>query len=311
MGRWDFDDDARSADTSTTREPERSANAREDREPQIRDLPELLEDRDRDGAERGREHDLTLPAGRDRELVRHNGRDYHLRGSEVDLLERTGRFRAVFTEDLRHDAGDPSRFREDLRSLQRQDLIDQRTVTRLRDGTVADVVAVTRAGRSLLDHHRNPDADVEQVYYDGWVKPAEIWHDASLCRMVRTAERDFDNEGGRVRRVILDDELKAGAFGALHDARHENASDDDAHEAVAREQQLPLNEGHFVFPDVRLEVEYPDGTVRTVDLELVTEHYHRGHLGGKASAGFRMFSGQSVRRGGTPHDPRVVEKAIR
>jgi hypothetical protein len=110
--------------------------------------------------------------------------------------------------------------------------------------------------------------------------------------------------------VILDDELKAHAFGALHDARHEYASDEDAHEAVAREQNLPLNDGHFVFPDVRLEVEYPDASVRTVDLELVTEHYHRGHLGGKASAGFRMFRGQSVRRGGTPYDPRNVGKTI-
>jgi hypothetical protein len=197
-----------------------------------------------------------------------------------------------------------------LRSLQRQNLIDQRAVTRLRDGTVADVVAVTRAGRLLLDDHRNTDTDVEQVYYDGWVKPAEIWHDASLYRMVRAAERDVDNEGGHVRRVILDDELKATAFSALHDARNENATDEEAHEAVAREQHLPLNDGHFVFPDVRLEVEYPDGTVRTVDLELVTEHYHRGHLGGKASAGFRMFRGQSVRKGGTPYDPRVVGKAI-
>jgi hypothetical protein len=163
----------------------------------------------------------------------------------------------------------------------------------------------------LLDHHRNPDSDVEQVYYDGWVKPAEIWHDASLYRMVRAAECDFDDEGGRVRRVILDDELKADAFGALHDARNENMSDEDAHRAVARAQNLPLDDDHFVFPDVRLEVEYPDGTVRTVDLELVTEHYHRGHIGGKASAGFRMFRGQSVGRGGTPFDPRVMGKLIR
>lgn len=33
-----------------------------------------------------------------------------------------------------------------------------------------------------------------------------------------------------------------------------------------------------MFPDVRVEVEDRDGTVRTVDLELVTKAYHRGHL---------------------------------
>jgi hypothetical protein len=87
-------------------------------------------------------------------------------------------------------------------------------------------------------------------------------------------------------------------------------SDEDAHRAAARALNLPLDDGHFVFPDVRLEAEAPDGSVRTVDLEPVTEHYHRGHLGGKASAGFRMFRGPSVRKGGTPYDPRVVGKAI-
>lgn len=89
----------------------RSDTARQDRKPVIRPLPERVERPARDGDARAREHNLTLPSGRDRDLVRHCGRDYHLRGSEVDLLERTGRFRAVFTEDLKGEAGDPARFR--------------------------------------------------------------------------------------------------------------------------------------------------------------------------------------------------------
>jgi hypothetical protein len=283
----------------------------QDRAPEIRPLPERAEGRPRDSNERGREHDLTLPSGRDRELVRHDGRDYHLRGSEVDLLERAGQFRAVFTEDLKGEFSDPARFREDLRSLHRQDLINERTVTRLRDGHVADVVSVTGNGMDLLDQHRNPDREDGQVYYGGWVKPAEVWHDASLYRMVREVEKDLDQEDGHVRRVVLDDELKAEAFRALHDLRHDGMSDRDAHRAVAAAQHLPLVDDHFVFPDVRLEVEYPDGTVRNVDLELVTEHYHRGHVGGKATAGFRMYGQPAGKRGGTPHDPRVVGKLVR
>jgi hypothetical protein len=67
-----------------------------------------------------------------------------------------------------------------------------------------------------------------------------------------------------------------------------------------------------VFPDVRLEIEDRDGTVRTVDLERVTEHYHRGHIGGKANAGFRMFGGKAAStRGGTPRDPHAIEKLLR
>jgi hypothetical protein len=67
-----------------------------------------------------------------------------------------------------------------------------------------------------------------------------------------------------------------------------------------------------VFPDVRLEIEDSDGTVRDIDLELVTEHYHRGHVGGKAAAGFRMFGGSSSgMRGGTPRDSHAIEKLLR
>jgi hypothetical protein len=58
----------------------------------------------------------------------------------VDLLERAARFRAVFTDDLKQDTGNAGRFCNDLRSLKNQDLIEERTVTSVRDGKVADVV---------------------------------------------------------------------------------------------------------------------------------------------------------------------------
>jgi hypothetical protein len=160
----------------------------------------------------------------------------------------------------------------------------------------------------LLDHHRDPSLDRGQVYYGGWVKPREIWHDASLFRMVRTVEAEIDAAGGRVRRVILDDELKARAYRALNARRDRPA----AVEAVAAAQGLHMDDGRFVLPDVRLEVEEPDGSVRVVDLELVTEHYHRGHIGGKARAGFRMFRGAaSTGRSGTPRDEHSIGRLLR
>ena len=191
MARWDFDDEARSPRDPTS-ETRGSETARRDGEPHISPLPDRVEQRTRDESDTGRDHALTLPAGRDRELVQHEGRAYRLRGSEVDLLERAGRFRVTFTEDLKQDAGDDGRFREDLRSFQRQGLIDERTVTRFRDRAVVDVVSVTRAGRAVLDQHRDPDRDVGQAYYGGWVKPSEVWHDASLFRMVRQVETELD-----------------------------------------------------------------------------------------------------------------------
>ena len=261
-------------------------------------------------SERGR--GLTLPEGPNREEVRDQGRTYHPRGSEVDLLERAAQYRVTFTDDLKQDAGDSSRFKDDLRALKEQGLIEERTVTRLRERRVADVVSVTRDGKALLDHHRDPERSSEQVYYSGWVKPGEVWHDASPLRMVRQVETELEQQGSRVERVVLDDELKGVAYRAFQEARSNGEPDRYARLAVAEAQGLHVHRDHFVFPDVRLEVQDRDGTERTVDLELVTKDYHRGHLSGKAGAGFRMFSsGSGGSRGGTPKDQHNVERLLR
>jgi hypothetical protein len=311
MGRWDISDEGRSTDRDHTNTPGRIETPRSERELEVTPLADRVAPRSRDepGAERA--HTLTLPVNRDREEVRQQGRTYHLRGSEVELIERAAQYRVTFTDDLKHDGGDVGRFRDDLRSLKEQGLIAERTVTRLREKTVADVVNVTPAGKALLDHHRDAEYDSGQVYYSGWVKPAEVWHDASLFRMVRQVETELEQQGSRVRRVILDDELKGEAYRALHEARTTWASDHYARLAVAQAQGLHVDGDRFVFPDVRLEVQDRDGTVRTIDLELVTKEYHRGHLSGKAGAGFRMFSSGSSSRGGTPQDPHHVGRLLR
>jgi hypothetical protein len=308
MGRWNIDDEARSPGQPSTRASERTETGR-DHQPRIEPLPDRVSPRSREVIVGDRGHTLTLPTGQDREVVRDQGRTYHMRGSEVDLLERAGQFRVTFTEDLKHDAG-TTQFGEDLRSLKEQGLVAERTVTRLREGAVADVASVTPAGKALLDHHRDPEHDRGQVYYGGWVKPSETWHDASLFRMVREVESELERDGAAVQRVVLDDELKAAAYRALHDARSAGDTNAAAHRTVAEAQGLHVEGDRFVFPDVRLEVQDRDGTVRTVDLELVTKDYHRGHIGGKANAGFRMYGGSSG-RGGSPQDPHNIGKLLR
>jgi hypothetical protein len=150
------------------------------------------------------------------------------------------------------------------------------------------------------------------MYYSGWVKPSEVWHDASLFRMVRQVEAELAKEGSRIQRIVLDDELKGAAYRAFQKARLSGEPDRDAQLAVAEAQGLHVDRDHFVFPDVRLEVQDRDGTEPTVDLELVTKDYHRGHLSGKVGAGFRMFSsGSGGSRGGTPTDQHNVERLLR
>jgi hypothetical protein len=45
----------------------------------------------------------------------------------VELLERAAQYRVTFTEDLKQDAGDANRFKDDLRSLKEQGLIEERS----------------------------------------------------------------------------------------------------------------------------------------------------------------------------------------
>ncbi len=312
MGRWGIDDTARLPDRAPANIVERADTTHRNHELKITPLRDSLSPRSREAIDGDRGHGLTPPEGRDREEVHDQGRTYRLRGSEVELLERAAQYRVTFTEDFKQDAGDTNRFKDDPRSLKEQGLIAERTVTRLRERTVADVISVTLAGKALLDRHRDSEHDFGQSYYGARVKPGEVWHDASLFRMVRRGEAELEQRGSRIKRLILDDELKATAYRAIHDARSNGDTDHDARRAVAEAQRLHLDGDRFVFPDVRLEVQDRDGTVRTIVLELVTKDYHRGHVSGKAGAGFRMFGGRSGgTRGGTPQDPHHAARLVR
>lgn len=309
MGRGLDDQDLRSQDADSSRDRDDSRTRdrdveRSDPRTEIRDLSETRDERDR-GLDRSRTHSLQLPDGERREHVTTRDHDYRLRGSEVDLLETVGRYRAVFIDDLSRETSDPSRLATDLASLEDQGLLETRTISRFDPDQTADVVALTAEGERLLDDHRNLDDDVGQEYYSGWVKPRELWHDAELYHMVRDVETDLEHDGGELVRVVLDDELKSQAFDLFYNLREEEGlSDDIAHRRVADALDLHVEDGHFVFPDVRVEIRDTDGEMRSKDLELVTEHYRDGHLGGKAAAGFRMFrSGGGGTRAGTPYNP--------
>jgi hypothetical protein len=302
MSRFDARD-PRGGDEAPARPNDPRADApRERPAPVVRELDACARSDSRHRLH-ARGHTLRLPAGRRREPVRHSGRTYMLRGSEVDALESIGRFRAVFIDDIAEAGRDQGAGRGDIRSLVREGLVSERTVSRLSDGQYAGVVSLTEAGKRLLDGHRDAEHDHGQAYYAGWVKPNEIWHDASLFRLYRQGAAEVEAGGGHVRRVVLEDELKARAYRELHRGAHPAMSPDERREAIAIVQGVPVVNGKFQFPDVRLEIETAEGTRRTVDLELVTEHYRGNHVAAKVSAGFQMYRGDRSRGGATPRDP--------
>ena len=236
------------------------------------------------------------------------GRDYHLRESEWQTLETVGAFRVVADRDLAGLARDESVTRTDLRHLSDVRLIQQKTAIVNHEPT--RLVVLTREGKALLEQHRTGRRQpAGQQYYAGFVKPRELAHDAQLYRAYQ-AERDrLEVAGGRISRVVLDYELKRDYQTFLN--RPDRAADatlEADREAFAQAHGLPIVDDHLELPDLRLEVELADGTRDVRDVEVVTAHYSRSQLAGKAKAGFTLYrAGGGTTRGGTPYDPRGLE----
>jgi hypothetical protein len=251
---------------------------------------------------------LRLPQARRRERVSAGDRTYQLRGSESRLLATLGAFRVVPVGDLTDSSPSPGRVSGDVRSLADQGLVARAHVVVNAQPTT--VLVLTREAKDLLDRHRVDGEDGRsQTYHAGLVKPRELAHDAQLYRLYRAEAARIVDEGGTVRRVVLDYELKRDYQRHLHRAqRPEDGSLDEARRAFAESSELPLVDGHLQFPDLRIEYDTPDGDVRYRDVELVTEHYSRSQLAAKSAAGFRLYrAGGPSRRAGTPHDPQHLE----
>jgi hypothetical protein len=268
-----------------------------------------------------------LPSGLTREPVRGRDRDYRLRGSESVALVTVGTFRVVFERDLREGPyhGDDQRLRQDVAALTAKGLLQRRTVASDSHGRGLGVLALTREGHALLEHSRTQEATSwrgHQAVHHGWSNPREIIHDASIYRMYQVEAAAIEARGGVIQRVVLDEELKREVFARANrptalaaDALPTRLVETQAErlEEAAARLSLPVVNGHVEFPDLRLEYDDPVLGQTRVDLELVSDAYHRGHVAAKQCAGFTLYSaggdaargirslGGSNGRGGSGH----------
>lgn len=257
---------------------------------------------------------LSLPKTEARQDVTARDRVYHLRESETRALAVVGTFRVVPERELTQ--GSAASHRADLRSLAEQGLIARTSAIVNHEHT--SLVVLTREGKALLDGYSDAGG-VRQQYHSGLVKPRELGHDVQLYRMYQMEAARLEEGGGRIARIVLDYELKREYQTFLNRKdRPEGTSQDSDLQAFAAARQLPIIDGHLELPDLRIEYETEDGRVEHRDVELVTEHYSRGHLAGKAQAGFALYRasgggaarGGSVRKGGTPLDPHHLEALV-
>jgi len=216
---------------------------------------------------------------------------YCLSPAELETMREIGRFRTVAIADLARiryqDNGD--QMRQDLPALADQGLIQCRTAwTRAHRQKLA-VVVLTRRGKEVLERHFSKGSS--QQLYAGFVKPSEVAHDAAIYRMYQAEAGRIIAGGGRIRRVVLDYELKQKVYSPLAKARAFGKAEYARRQAeIARKNGLAVINGKIPLPDLRIEYETADGELARVDLELATHHYHGSHLQTKAEAGFKMYA---------------------
>ena len=238
-------------------------------------------------------------------------RDTGLTESQQGTLAEIGKFRIVAAADLvtyRYD-GNTGKFDRDLRPMVERGLAERRVVTHGRAQKKETVIVLTVAGRKLLRRAKgnSNDADAQQ-FYAGFVKPAEVPHDIGIYRMYQQEAARIEREGGTIRRVVLDFELKKRVYGELN-----RPVDSRLHsELAARKAQiagangLSVVEGRVVFPDLRIEYETRDQEMEKVDLELTTGHYKEGQLAAKRTAGLKLYSPDSSLGSPAHYDTEIV-----
>ena len=209
--------------------------------------------------------------------------------AEATVME-IGTFRALRVDDLaryRYD-GDQGAMARDLRRLEHMGFVSQHRLSGRR-GRPLDVVVLTEAGKRWAEGRPSMEAgDARQVLHAGLVKAREVVHEVAIYRMYQAERARLAGEGARVRRVLLDYELKRQVFSAAGSGAS-RMPDRCQQQAAAGVQGLRIVDGKVAFPDLRIEYENAGGDLGRVDLELTTEHYKAGQLRAKAEAGFRIY----------------------
>lgn len=223
-----------------------------------------------------------------RTTYRYRNREYSLRESEIQMLTEIGKFRVVPADDLASFGykGDHSRVENDIHNLRRQGLVEQRDIEG-HDGLSKNVLVLTRDAHKLLTRPNwIPDG---QAIYHGFAKPKEARHDADLYRLYRQVAEEIESSGGKVRRVLLDYELKQELYKKLSQIDPQKNS---AYERIriADEFDLHIVGDKIPVPDLRLEYEDECRNLERLDLEIATRDYRPQGLAEKAKAGFHLFA---------------------
>lgn len=264
-----------------SQESRRSAPAhdsrRRDEDRTLSRLPEVQESRPRE-----------VPPKEERTVLYDRYRAYDLRESEAQTLTDLGKFRIIAADDLARFGydGDKGRMEQETTNLIRQGLIEEKRVE-VSLSKATRMYTLTKTSRNLL--LKSDRVARGQEIYSGFVKPKEAKHDSELYRLYQKESSRIEARGGRVRRVVLDYELKKKVNRDL--MRLGREKDDPARkQEVAERHGLRAVHGRIPVPDLQIEYEMSEQEIARVNLELTTGDYRPRQLAEKARAGFTMYS---------------------
>ncbi len=224
---------------------------------------------------------------RQRPAVEKPEREYRLSDTERLTMAEIGRFRTLSIQDLARYRyqGDTAKMRHDCRHLFSQRLIQTRSLWLGRDKERLAVVTLTREGKKILERSGEPG-----TLYAGFVKLAEMVHDATIYRMYQAEAARIAKEGGQIRGMTLDYELKRKVYSPLAKERPGSPEYKNRQAEIAAEHGLKVVRGHIQLPDLRIDYRTGNGEMARTDLELATGHYRGGQLAAKAAAGFKFYA---------------------
>jgi DNA-binding PadR family transcriptional regulator len=230
----------------------------------------------------------------------------------MEVMTDIGRFRTLDIQDLSRFAyrGDTARMRQDLESLRKQGLVEEKTVFRAHKPT-RKVVTLTDEGHRIVTKLGGLRGG--QRIYHGFVKPKEIDHDADLYKVYQKVVQGIQEKGGKPLRVRLDFELKERVNRAKESARKLPEKERAILlRAVAEENGLTVRGATIHLPDIQVQYETRDGKIERENLELLSQNYREDGIRGKVAAGFKIYArnGEANRIRRALHDTGLVREVL-
>lgn len=180
--------------------------------------------------------------------------------------------------------------------------------TRLKNISLApktEIIVLTHKGAAWLRSNGYDENSFGKLR-PGLSKSREAFHDSRLFAMTVQHVETLKAEGATSCRVMTDSALKEALYKERARLIKEGRTEEQAHIEAAEQLNVPLSEGKYNLPDVRVEYEMPDGSRSHVDLELISGTYSKAHIAAKNAAGFVSYTltngGQVKRGGGSPWD---------